>query len=134
MSKEAHMTNSSSRPLVGFSVALGILLASVICVSWLLETRELSLPVRIAVALVPPAVWVFCLIFLLRLISSLDEFIKRVHLEALAIAFTGVAVAIMVCEYMRKAGLISHLKPDHVLVIMMVLLLVGYFVAWRRYQ
>jgi hypothetical protein len=128
------MTEKSSGPLVKFCISIGILLVSVFAVSWVLETQEMSKAARVAIALVPPAIYVFNLIYLLRLISNLDEFLRRIHLEALAIAFTGVAVAIMACEYMRKAGLISSLKPDYVLIIMMVLLLVGYFIAWRRYQ
>lgn len=128
------MTNKNSRPWVGFVIALVTLIAAVIVITWLLKAQELSMPVRILLALVPPIVWVFCMIFILRMVRGLDEFQQRIHLEALAIAFPSLFVAIIVCEYLRKAGLFAHLKPDHVLVMMMAVLGIGYFVAWRRYQ
>jgi hypothetical protein len=120
--------------LIGFAVSVAALISSVIGITWFLETRELERSSRLALALVPPVIYVFNLIFLLRLLRSVDEFLQRIHLEALAIAFTALAVAIVTCEYLRKAGVISLLKPDHVLMMMMVGLLVGYLIAWRRYQ
>ena len=120
--------------LIAFLASMAALIASVIGITLILETQELSMSARVGVALVPPVIYVFSLIFLLRLLRSLDEFLQRIHLEALAIAFTGLAVAIITCEYLRKAGVISNLKPDYVLMMMMGLLLVGYFVAWRRYR
>ncbi len=119
--------------VLGFWLALMILIASIIGVTWLLRTQDFSPPVRIALALTPPVIWAFCLIFLLRSIRLLDELQQRIHLEALAIAFPSVAVAIFACEYLRKAGFIPYLMPDHVLMIMMGVLLIGYLIAWRRY-
>jgi hypothetical protein len=128
------MPKKISRPLLNYVVAMAMLVVSLFVITALLKAYNLSMPVRVALALVPPTIWVFCLTFLLRLIRGLDEMIQRIHLEALAIAFTGVAVAILTCEYLRKAGLISHLLPDHVLIIMMTFLLIGYLIAWRRYK
>ena len=120
--------------LIGFAVSVAALILSVIGITWFLETRELERSSRLALAMVPPVIYVFNLIFLLRLLRSVDEFLQRIHLEALAVAFTALAVAIITCEYLRKAGVISLLKPDHVLMMMMVGLLIGYLIAWRRYQ
>jgi hypothetical protein len=132
--KEGAMTNMKSRPWIWLGITIGALIASVIGITWLLKAQDLSMPVRILLALVPPIIWVFCMIFVLRMVRLLDEFQQRIHLEALAIAFPSLFVAIMLCEYLRKAGLFTHLKPDHVMVMMMALLGIGYFVAWRRYQ
>ncbi|HVF91262.1 MAG TPA: hypothetical protein VNH22_14440 [Blastocatellia bacterium] len=120
--------------LIGFIGSSSALIVSIIGITWLLETQELATPARVGLALLPPAIYVISLVFLLRLLRDVDEFLQRVHLEALAIAFTALAVAVMTCEYLRKAGMISHLKPDHVLMMMMAVLLVGYLIAWRRYQ
>jgi hypothetical protein len=129
-----YMSERNSGLLMGFMGSMAALIASVVGITWLLEAQELSMPVRIGLSLVPPIIYVFSLVFLLRLLRGVDEFLQRIHLEALAIAFTALAVAILTCEYLRKAGVISHLKPDHVLMMMMVVLLIGYLVAWRRYQ
>jgi hypothetical protein len=110
------------------------LILSVIVVSWLLKTQELAPALRLALALAPVAAWVFALLAYSRLIQRLDELQRRIHLEALAFAFSGLAVAMIACEYLRKAGFISALKPDYVLMLMMVLWPLGYVIAWRRYQ
>jgi hypothetical protein len=117
-----------------FAISLALLLGLVIGVSTILERAELSAPVRIGLALLPVAAYVACLVSYLGLIRQTDELQRRVHLEALAIAFPSTAVLVFAAEYMRKAGLISQFKPDYVLVAMLVLWGVGFLVAWRRYQ
>lgn len=128
------MSERDSGPLIGFIISMAALIASIAGITWVLETQELAMPVRIGLSLVPPIIYVFGLVFLLRLLRRLDEFLQRIHLEALAIAFTALAVGILTCEYLRKAGVISNLKPDYVLVMMMAVLVIGYLIAWRRYQ
>lgn len=121
-------------PLLIFCIAMAILLASVFIITWLLETQQLSAPVRLALALVPVSAWTICLVLELRFLRQLDELQRRILLETLAIAFPSLAVAIIGCEYLRKAGFISSLKPDHVLIMMVILFLVGYVIARRRYR
>jgi hypothetical protein len=128
------MHTKNAKTPVGFLVSLTLVILSVIVVSWLLGSYEMSVSLRLALAVIPPTIWVFCLIFLMRLLRQLDELQRRIHLEALAIAFPSLAVAIMTCEYLRKAGFITALKPDHVLMMMMALLLTSYLITWRRYQ
>ena len=128
------MAQRIPKPVFAFFGAMLILMGSVAGITWLLETRGLSPPARLALALLPPAIWVCAMAFLLRAIRLLDELQRRIHLEALATAFPSVAVAVLVCEYLGKAGFISYLLPDHVLVIMMASLLLAYVIAWRRYS
>jgi hypothetical protein len=71
---------------------------------------------------------------LARSIAQLDEMHRRIHLEALAVAFPTLAIGVFACEYLRKAAVLDSLKPDHVLAMMMVVLFLGYAVAFRRYQ
>jgi hypothetical protein len=115
-------------------VAVIALILSVIVVSWLLERLELGPGLRLALVFAPVAAWVFALIAYSRLIQQLDELQRRIHLEALAFAFSGLAVAMIACEYLRKAGFISTLKPDYVLMMMVILWPLGYVFAWRRYK
>ena len=124
----------SPKSPIGFFATLTLLIISVIVVSWLFSTYDMSVSLRLALALVPVVIWTFCLIFMLRLVRQLDELQRRIHLEALAMAFSSLAVALLSCEYLRKAGFISSLKPDHVLIMMMTLLAGSYLIAWRRYQ
>ncbi len=110
------------------------MILSVIVVSWMLKSLELGPGLRLAMALAPVAAWIFALIAYYRLIQRLDELQKRMRLEALAFAFSGLAVAMVACEYLRKAGFITALKPDYVLMMMMILWPLGFVIAWRRYQ
>jgi uncharacterized membrane protein len=128
------MSEKSSARTTTMLVAVITMILSVIVVSWLLKTQEFGPALRLALALAPVAAWVFALIAYSRLIQRLDELQRRIHLEALAFAFSGLAVAMIACEYLRKAGFISALKPDYVLVMMMVLWPLGYVIAWRRYK
>lgn len=128
------MSKQESKPFVAFAVSLAMLLALVVLVSAVLERAEFAAPARIAIAVLPVAAYVFCLISYLGLIRQADELQRRIHLEALAIAFPSTAVAVFAAEYLRKAGAISHLQPDYVLLTMFVLWGVGFAIAWRRYR
>jgi hypothetical protein len=128
------MPEKSVNPARTVLVAVIALILSVIVVSWMLKSLELGPALRLVLVLAPVTAWVFALLAYFRLIQRLDELQKRIHLEALAFAFSGLAVAMIACEYLRKAGFISTLKPDYVLMIMMVLWLIGFVIAWRRYQ
>lgn len=128
------MSEKSSARTTTMLVAVITMILSVIVVSWLLKTQEFGPAFRLALALAPVAAWIFALTSYYRLIQQLDELQRRIHLEALAFAFSGLAVAMIACEYLRKAGFISALKPDYVLMMMMILWPLGFVIAWRRYQ
>jgi hypothetical protein len=117
-----------------FLVSLAMLVASIAVVSWILRTQDLPMAARIAIALIPPACFVFYILSLAGAVTHLDEFQRRVHLDALAIAYPALGLAVFACEYLRKAGVINSLMPDHVLLMMMAILGLSYLVAWRRYQ
>ena len=75
---------------------LAFLLATAIDIgaSWALGRMELGSTARIAVALTPLPGDVVLIFLVLRRIRRLDEFQKRVHFEAVTVAFlsTGAAV------------------------------------------
>lgn len=121
-------------PVATFLLPLIILTASVVIVSWLLETVSLSMPVRLAVAMVPPALLVYAIVVQVRMIRQSDELVQRIYLETLAIAFSSLFAFVLVCEYLRKAGFLTTFKPDYVLVMMLVLFALGFLISWRRYQ
>ncbi|MBX3277247.1 MAG: hypothetical protein KF868_04490 [Acidobacteria bacterium] len=128
------MGKQDARLVLNCALAVGALLGSVVLISWLLKTQSLGAPVRGALVLIPVAFYVLALVGYMRLIRLGDELQRRIHLEALAIAFPSSAVAVLACEYLRKAGFIAEFKPDYALMIMLVLWGLGFFIAWRRYQ
>lgn len=128
------MIKRESRPAVGFAVSVALLMGLVIAVSAMLERLELGAPARFGLAVLPVAAYVWCIASYVGLVRQADELQRRIHLEALAVAFPTTAIAVFASEYLRKAGAIAELKPDYVLILMLALWAVGFFVAWRRYQ
>ena len=115
-------------------IAVVVAAASVVVVTWILDRSVMSVGARVAIASIPVLAFAVCLVTYLRLIRTLDEMQRRVHLEALGFAFPATAVVVLAFEYLRKAGVLLKLKPDYVLLAMAVLWLVGYILARRRYQ
>ena len=128
------MANQVSK--LGLSLMIGVitLIGSVIVVSWFLETQELRMAVRLGLAVVPVVAYAFCLLTCLKLLREADELQRRIHLEALVIAFLSSIVTVVAFEYLRKAGIISQFKPDYILMAMLIYWGIGLFIAWRRYQ
>ncbi|MEP7271340.1 MAG: hypothetical protein ABI882_07530 [Acidobacteriota bacterium] len=124
-------TNNGGRMVLLGTIGL---ILSLFVVSRLLQMEGLDTAVRLGLVAIPVTAWIVSLLGYSRMIERLDELQKRVHLEALAFAFSGLAVAIIACEYLRKAGFITALKPDYVLAMMMILWPIGFLLAWRRYQ
>lgn len=128
------MSKQGSRLVLNCGMAVGVLLGSVVLITWLLKVQSLGAPVRGVLVLIPVAAYVVAMVCYLRLIRQGDELQRRIHLEALAIAFPSSVVAVFACEYLRKAGFIAEFKPDYALMIMLALWGLGFFIAWRRYQ
>ncbi len=128
------MSKQESKPALTFAVSVALLLALVVVVSTMLERAEFGGPARIGIALLPVAAYAFALTSYLGLIRRTDELQRRIHLEALAIAFPTTAVAVLAAEYLQKAGAIAEIKADYILMTMLVLWGVGFAIAWRRYR
>ena len=128
------MINEESKPVAGVAVSVVVLMGLVVVVSTLLERYELSGPARVGLAMLPVAAYVWCITSYVGLVRRADELQRRIHLEALAIAFPTTAIGVVTFEYLRKAGVISQFKPDYVLMLMLVLWAIGFLIAWRRYR
>src|SRR5713226_7569279 len=77
--------------------------------SWALGQMELGSTARIAVALTPLPGDVGLIFLVLRRIRRLDEFQKRIHFEAVTVAFLSTGVAVFVYGYLQKAGAVGPL-------------------------
>ena len=98
---------------------------------------ELSLPprVRLLVALAPVVPFVFALVGVVRGIRSMDELHRRVHLEALVLAFPLTLLLIMTLGLLELA---IGLSPDdwsyrHILPFLILFYAFGLWRAWKRY-
>jgi hypothetical protein len=91
---------------------------------------------RVLVALLPILPFVFFLWMVLATIRSLDELWRRIHLEALAIAFPLVGLLLMILGLMEMA---TGLSPNdwsyrHVWVFLPLFYALGVVISIRRYK
>jgi hypothetical protein len=98
---------------------------------------ELDLPpgVRVGLALAPVLPFAFTLLAIVRAVRSMDELHRRVHLEALVIAFPLTLLLIMTLGLLDLA---VGLSPDdwsyrHLLPFLVIFYAFGVWRAWKRY-
>lgn len=101
---------------------------------WVLARIELGYTARIAVALTPLPADIALIVLALRRIRRLDEFQKRVHFEAVAVAFLSTGVAVFVYGYLQSAHAVGPLNAGLVWAFMLLFYAIGYLIAVRHYR
>jgi hypothetical protein len=102
--------------------------------SWALGSIELGRTARMAVALSPVPAKIAVIALILRAIRRLDEFQKRVHFEAVTVAFLSTGVAVIVYGYLQKADAAGPLNIGLVWTFMIFFYAIGYFIAKVHYK
>src|SRR5579859_1377995 len=102
--------------------------------SSLLKSPNLGRATRLAIALLPLPGDVALIVLVLLRIRSLDDFQKRVHFEAVTVAFLSTGVAVFVYGYLQKAHLVGSLNAALVWAFMLVFYAAGYFIAASHYR
>lgn len=123
----------SRRPMPLYLLA-ALTLAAVLGVSWSLDHVALGRWARLALALVPVGLWSAAIILLVRAMRALDELQRRIHLEALAIAFPCALMLGMTVEYLQKAGFAPGLGVGEVWPAMALLYVPALAFAHWRYR
>jgi len=123
---------NSSGGLLLFTLCL----ATVIDVGagWWLGRPGLGQNARIAIALLPVPANLVLVALVVRTIRKLDEFLRHVHLEAVAIAFLLTGLAVFVYGYLERAHAVRPLNVAIVWVFMAVFYGIGYLVSVRHYR
>lgn len=103
---------------------------------WLLDNQQLDESARIIVALLPIVPFALFLGLMLARIRQMDELHRKVHLEALAIAFPLTMLLLMLLGLIE---LVIPLSPDdwsyrHVWQFLPLFYFIGLAFTWRRYQ
>src|SRR5215467_13091740 len=114
------------------TVLLVTLLASVaidIGASWAIAHIELGRTARSAVALAPIPAKIAVIALILQAIRRLDEFQKRVHFEAVTVAFLSTGVAVIIYGYLERAQAVGPLNIEVVWTFMLCFYAIGYFIA-----
>jgi hypothetical protein len=126
------------RPQVRLALLIStvILIIAVFVCSYLLRSPELVVAsgARLAVALAPVPLAVWVIVEYVRLVRSSDEFLRRVTLESLAIAYPLALLIGMTVEYLQKGGFIPGANVGRVWPVQALLLLPAYLYAHWRYR
>jgi hypothetical protein len=124
----------SSRPARTFWAVLGVGTAVDIGAGWLLSQPGYGPHARIIFALLPIPMNLVLVALIVRRIRQLDEFLRHVHLEAVAIAFLLTGVAVFVYGYLQQAHVMHPLNFGVVWIFMVVFYGIGYLIAARHYR
>ena len=125
----------SQKPIVVISSA--VLWALVYFLArWLLDNRQLQDGLRVVVVLTPIVPFAIFLVLMLAGIRQMDELHRKVHLEALAIAFPLTMLLLMLLGLLE---LVIPLSPEdwsyrHVWQFLPLFYFLGLAFTWRRYQ
>jgi len=117
-------------------------LLSVLCVAtaidigagWLLGRPGFGSHARIIFALLPIPANLVLVAVIVRRIRQLDEFLRHVHLEAVAIAFLLTGLAVFVYGYLQKAQAVRPMNVGIVWIFMAMFYGIGYVIAVRHYR
>lgn len=114
---------------------LTVLLSLVVDIasSWALGYLELGKAARIAVALAPVPGKIAVIGLILFAIRRLDDFQKRIHFEAVTVAFLSTGVGVIIFGYLQKAHVAGQLNIGLVWTFMICFYATGYFIAKRHY-
>ena len=127
------MESSKSR-LIVFLITLLAATAVDVWAAWALGNIDLGTTARVVVSLLPLPGNIALIALVLRGIRRLDEFQKRVHFEAVTVAFLSTGVAVFVYGYLQKAHAVGPLNMGLVWAFMLIFYAVGYFIAVSHYK
>ncbi len=102
--------------------------------SWALGHFQLGSATRIAIALAPVPGKIAVIALILQAIRRLDDFQKRIHFEAVTVAFLSTGVAVFVYGYLQKVDAVGALNMGLVWTFMVFFYAIGYFTAKVHYK
>ena len=122
---------------IGFPtpVTVALLVAATdIVTSLLLARMELGQTARVAIALLPIPANVWLIVITLGSLRRLDEFLKRIQFEAVAVAFLTTGMAALTYGQLQTAEVVGPLNGGTIWAFMLVSYVLGYAVAARYYR
>ena len=108
--------------------------ATDIAAALVLARSELEFAERLLAALLPLPFNVTVIVLLVQRIRQLDEFQRRVHFEAVVVAFITTGLAVLLFGYLQKADIVGPVNVGLIWVPMTVFYCIGYFVAASHYK
>lgn len=132
---EGKMNPLCSRQSVGLLLIVLCIAAAIdIGSAWLLGQPGFGSNARLVFALLPIPANLLLIAVTVRTIRRLDEFLRRVHLEAATIAFLLTGLAVFIYGFLQKAHVLRQLNVGIVWIFMALFYGVGYLIAARHYR
>jgi hypothetical protein len=128
------MTFTRKPTLTSLLVTLAVATAIDIAAGLLCIRAHATHRLQIILALLPIPANLVLIAQLVRTIRALDEFLRRVHLEAAAIAFFLTGLAVFIYGYLENAHAVATLNVGVAWVFMVIFYALGYLVAYRHYR
>ena len=115
-------------------IIIAIVASSIdIAAEWILMRRWLTPPMRVVVACTPIPGNVALLVLVVRAVRKLDEFQKRVHFEAVVIAFLSTGVLVFIYGFLQQAEVLPPFNGFLIWAFMLITYAIGYAIAIRQY-
>lgn len=115
--------------LAGFAAA-----GSAWLCGWVVRSFAMPTPLRLLVAFLPAPIFLWFIVTELRILKRLDEFHRRVVLDAFAIAFPAVILAGVTIDALQKGGFVSDWSVGKAWPFMALLWVPSLWFAYRRYD
>lgn len=128
------MTFPRKPTLVSLAITLIIAVAIDIGAGLLCVRVHASHRLQIIIALLPIPANLVLVAMIVRTIRGLDEFLRQVHLEAVAISFFLTGLAVFIYGYLQNAHAAPALNFGVVWVFMVLFYGLGYLIAFRHYR
>lgn len=131
----AHVVSARRTEWMGLTVA-SVWVLTYFAARFALEIEGLSQTARLAAALAPMLPFVGCLVMIVRGVASLDELQRRIHFEALAVAFPLTLVLLMTLGLLDLAMELpkDNLSYRHIWPFAAAFYFAGLVLAKRRYR
>lgn len=115
------------------------IVSAMIAVSWpvaslLLGILKIGLGIRILIAIVPVSILTWQIVLCYRYLQGQDEVQKRILLNGLAVGFAGALPVIFLLGFLMEAGIKLPFRFMDAGYFLEVAFLIGYTIAWKRYQ
>lgn len=108
---------------------------SIVFCAFLLRRVELSIELRVAVALIPALPTAFLIWTMARAIIGLDELQRKIQLEGLALSFAVTIFLIVIYGMLQLAQIgLPEIPIFYVYVVMVLFYGIGTMIAGRRYR
>src|SRR5687768_17515793 len=137
MNSTLHAQDGGTHRRESVFIVAGIVWIAIYCIAlYFLKNPETPGPLKVAMVVLPAIPFSFFLFRFVGYVRGLDELHRRVHLEALALAFPIATLFLMTLGLVEIAGALSpkYWSYQDVWYYLPIFYLIAVAISWRRYR